>query len=54
MCKIKMVSAKNLEVAELVAQAQFVVGPELVSMAGSADALKVFTAIWDFQPSIVE
>lgn len=41
-----MVGAKNVEVAELVAQAQLVVSLELVPVAGSADALKVLTAIW--------
>jgi hypothetical protein len=44
--KIKMVGAKNLQVAELVPQTKFVIGLELVTMAGSADTLKVFPAIW--------
>ena len=41
-----MVGTKNLQVAQLIAQAQFVVGLEFVAMAGSADALKVFAAVW--------
>jgi len=39
------VSAKNLQVAQLVSQAQLVVSLELVPVAGSADAPKVFTAV---------
>ena len=44
--KIKMVGAKNLQVTKLIAQAQLVVRLELVAMAGSADTLKVFAAVW--------
>jgi hypothetical protein len=40
-----MMPAKKLQVAELITQAQFVVGLELIAMAGSADALKVFSAV---------
>ena len=52
-CKIKMVSAENFEVAELISQAQFMVRLELVSMAGSADTLKVLATVWiaSFQSS---
>ena len=38
-------SSKNLQVAQLIAQAQLVVSLELVTMAGPADTLKVFAAI---------
>jgi hypothetical protein len=41
-----VVRPKNLEVAELIPQAQLVVGLELAAMAGSADTLKVFSAVW--------
>ena len=41
-----MVGAKTLQVAKLVPQTKFVIGLELVTMAGSADTLKVFPAIW--------
>jgi hypothetical protein len=41
-----MVSAKDLEVADLIPQAQFMVSLKFVPMAGSADALKVFPAVW--------
>ena len=41
-----MVGAKNLQVAKLVPQTKFVIGLELVTMAGSADTLKIFPAIW--------
>jgi hypothetical protein len=44
--KIKMAGAENLEVAELIAQAELVVSLELATMAGSANALKVFAAVW--------
>ena len=44
--QIKMVGAKNLQVTKLIAQAQLVVGLELAAMAGSADTLKVFAAVW--------
>jgi len=40
-----MVGAKNVEVTKLIAQAQLVIGLQLVAMAGSANALKVLTAI---------
>ena len=39
----QMVGAKNLQVAKLV---PLVIGLELVTMAGSADTLKDFPAIW--------
>jgi hypothetical protein len=45
-CQIKIVCAQNFQVAELIAQAQFVVRLELAAMAGSADTLKVFPAVW--------
>ena len=45
-CKIEMVGAKNLQVAQLIAQAKFVVSLELATMASSADTLEVFTAVW--------
>lgn len=38
--------AKSLQVAQLIAQAKLVVGLKLVTMAGSADALKVFATVW--------
>jgi hypothetical protein len=41
-----MVGAKNFQVTKLIAQAKFVVRLELAPMAGSADTLKVFTAVW--------
>jgi hypothetical protein len=41
-----MVGAKNLQVAKLIPQTKFVIGLELVTMADSADTLKVFPAIW--------
>ena len=44
-CKIEMVGAKDLQVAEFIPQTQLVVGPELAAMAGSADTLKVFAAV---------
>ena len=44
--EIETVSAKNFQIAELVAQAQFVVGLQLVTVARFADALKVFPAVW--------
>jgi hypothetical protein len=40
-----MVGPKNLQIAKFVAHAQLVVGLQLVPMAGSADALKVLTAV---------
>ncbi len=41
-----MVGAKNLQVTQLISQADFVVSLELATMAGSVDTLKVFAAIW--------
>lgn len=41
-----MVGAKNLDVAQFIAQAQLMVRVELVAMAGSADALNIFAAVW--------
>ncbi len=41
-----MVRAKNLQVPRLIPQTQPVVCLKLVPMAGSADALKVFAAVW--------
>jgi len=41
-----MVGAKNLQVSKLIAQAELVVSLELAAMAGPADALKVFPAVW--------
>jgi hypothetical protein len=43
---IEMVLAKNLEIAELIAHAEFVISLELVPVAGSADTLEIFLAIW--------
>ena len=44
--KIKMVGAQNLQVAQLVPHAQLVVCLKLVTVAGPANALKVFAAVW--------
>jgi hypothetical protein len=44
--QIKVVGPKNFDVAKLVAQTQPVVGLELVPVAGSANALKVFSTVW--------
>ena len=44
--KIEIVDAKNFEIAQLIAQAEFVIGLQLVAVAGSADALKIFAAVW--------
>ena len=41
-----MVGAKNFHVTKPIAQAQLVVGLELVAMAGVANTLKVFAAVW--------
>ncbi len=41
-----MVSAKNLKIAKLIAQGQLVVRPELIPVAGSVDALKIFATVW--------
>src|SRR6266852_7863240 len=41
-----MVGPKKLQIAKFVAHAQFVVSLELVPVAGSADTLKVFPAVW--------
>ena len=43
---IKMMLAKVLEVAQLIAQAELVVCLELVAMAGAADTLKVLATVW--------
>src|SRR5437899_1023475 len=40
-----MMGPKNFAIAELIPQAQLVVGLELVAMAGPADTLKVLAAI---------
>lgn len=44
--KIRIVGAKNLQVSQLIPHTQLVVSLELVAMAGSADALKVFPSVW--------
>jgi hypothetical protein len=41
-----MVGAQNLQVTQLIPQTQLAVCLKLVPMAGSADALKVFPAVW--------
>ena len=41
-----MVSAQNLKIAKPVSHAQLVISLELVPVAGPADALKVFSAVW--------
>jgi hypothetical protein len=41
-----MVGSKNLEISQLIAQAKFVVGLELATMAVSTDTLKVFPTVW--------
>jgi hypothetical protein len=43
--KIKIVRAKDLQVAKLVPQAQLVLSLELVPMAGAANTSKVFAAV---------
>src|SRR5579863_1954590 len=43
--KIEIVAAKNRQVAQLVAQAEFVIGLKLVAVAGPADALKIFAQV---------
>jgi hypothetical protein len=48
--KIKVVGAKNLEIAQLIAQAELVVRLQLVAMAGATDTLKVFPAVWIANP----
>jgi hypothetical protein len=40
------VGAKNFQVPKLIAHAKLVVSLELVPVAGSADTLKVFPAVW--------
>jgi hypothetical protein len=40
------VDPKNFQIAQFVPHAQLMVSLKLVSMAGPADALKVFPAIW--------
>ncbi len=44
--KIKIVGAKDFKVSQLIPQAQLMVCLELVPMAGPADTLKVFPAVW--------
>jgi len=44
--QIKIVGAKNFEVAQLIPQTQLVISLELATMAGPADTLKVFAAVW--------
>lgn len=44
--KIEMVRTENFKVAQFVPHAQLVVSLELAPMASSADALKVFAAVW--------
>jgi len=41
-----MIGPQNLEVAESIAHTQLVICLQFASMAGPADALKVFPAIW--------
>src|SRR5712692_3669338 len=41
-----MVGAQNLQVPQLIPHAQLVVCLKLVAVAGAADALKVFAAVW--------
>lgn len=41
-----MVSSKNLEISQLIAQAKSVVRLEFATMAVSADTLKVFPTVW--------
>src|SRR5260370_20775910 len=41
-----MVGAQNLQVAQLIPHAQLVVCLKLVAVAGAADTLKVFAAVW--------
>ena len=43
--EIEIVDAKNFEIAQLIAQAEFVIGLQLVAMAGAADTLEIFPAI---------
>jgi hypothetical protein len=40
------VGAKNLEITQFISQTQLVVCLQLVTMAGSADTLKVFPTVW--------
>jgi hypothetical protein len=42
---VKAVGTKNFKIAELIAQAQLVIGLKLVAVAGPAQALKVFNTI---------
>jgi hypothetical protein len=44
--KIEIVRAKNLQIAQLVSQTQLMVSLKLVPVAGSANTLKVLTAVW--------
>jgi hypothetical protein len=48
--KIKMVGPKNLDVAQFIAHAQLMVCLQFVAVAGSADAFKVFPAVWMADP----
>ena len=41
-----MVGAQNLQVPQLIPHAQLVVCLKLVTVAGPANALKVFAAVW--------
>jgi hypothetical protein len=43
---IEMMRAKDFDVPQLIPQTQLAVGLKLVSMAGVADTLKVFPAVW--------
>jgi hypothetical protein len=40
------VGAKNLEITQFISQTQLVVCLQLVTMAGSADTLKVLATVW--------
>jgi hypothetical protein len=43
---VELMSSKDFEIPQLVAQAQLVVRLKLVPVAASADRLKVFAAVW--------
>ena len=43
---IKVVGAKNFQISKLIAETKLMVSLEFVSMAGAADTLKVFAAVW--------
>jgi len=49
-----MIGPQNLEVAESIAHAQLVICLQFASMAGPADALKVFPAIWIPCPQLAD